>query len=542
MVEVEEADAVQGQVVVRVATEDDIAGMQRVFLDTYASDYPYKHFFEPAWLRRSIYGDDILMLVAQDEETSEILGTASIVLDVGANSDLVGEFGRLAVHPEARGRGIARKLMQARLTHAESRLHVAVVEARTAHPYSQKIALSHGFVPVGFLPQKHLLAETESVLLLAQHFGRALELRRNNPHLVPELKPIAHAALSACGIADDTVVDESAPAFPSGGSHAIEELTADQFIPLLRIARGRTRQREVFGAKTLQHGFFKLSESQAQYLVARGEIAGELAGAIGFIHQEFEKTLKLFELVFNDEDAVVPLLQGVLERARTWEVRYIEIDVNSAATSLQRTLLQLGFVPVAYIPAMVFADTERLDVARFAHLSVSMAGHDAEVVPSAATCASLVQAEFSKRHVLPALRDAIEHLAPFEGVTSEQAERIMAACELERVAPGEHLFEQGGPTDGFYVVLEGSFEVERHGAKVGTAEAGELLGELGVIAGGERSATATARDSALLAHLSSEALDRLVRVRPDIGVVLYRNFALALGIKLRRLDDAFVGL
>jgi hypothetical protein len=421
-------------------------------------------------------------------------------------------------------------------------LHVALVEARTAHPISQKVALGHGFVPVGFLPQKHKLAETESVLLLARHFGQALELRKNNPHVVPELKAIAHLSLGACGLPDDAVVDESVPAYPAGGEHSIEGLTADQFLPLLRIARGRTRKREVFGAKTLQHGFFKLSESQAQYLVAKGGIGGEVAGAIGFIQDDFEKTLKLFELVFNDEEAVLPLLQAVLQRALESETRYIEVDVGAPATSLQRTLIQLGFVPVAYVPAMVFADTERVDVARFVYLGTSMEGHEAEVVPQASVCADLVLAEFGKHHVLPVLRDAIENLAPFEGVSPEQTERIMAACELVRAPDGDCLFSQGDVADGLYVVLEGAFEILRHGAPLGTVEAGELLGELGAIGKGSRSATAHARAPSLLAHLSSNALERLIRTRPDIGVVLYRNFALALGRKLRKVDDAFVGL
>ena len=49
--------------------------------------------------------------VAQDEADGRILGTASVVFDIGAHSDLIGEFGRLAVHPDARGRGVGKLLM-----------------------------------------------------------------------------------------------------------------------------------------------------------------------------------------------------------------------------------------------------------------------------------------------------------------------------------------------------------------------------------------------------------------------------------------------
>ena len=82
------------------------------------------------------------MLVAEDVESGQVYGTASVVFDIGADSDLIGEFGRLAVLPEARGRGLGNRLMEARIEHIRNRLHVAVVENRTPHAFSQKISLT----------------------------------------------------------------------------------------------------------------------------------------------------------------------------------------------------------------------------------------------------------------------------------------------------------------------------------------------------------------------------------------------------------------
>lgn len=168
---------------VRSATEDDIPAVADLFQIIYGDDYPYDNFLGLEGLKRSIYGDDVLMLVAEDAAGGRILGSGSVIFHIGAHSDLIGEFGRLVVHPEARGRGVGSAIMVRRCELIENRLHVALVENRVVHPYSQQISHAHGFAAVGFLPMKHLFQRRESVALFCRHFGHALALRRNHPRL-----------------------------------------------------------------------------------------------------------------------------------------------------------------------------------------------------------------------------------------------------------------------------------------------------------------------------------------------------------------------
>ena len=46
----------------------------------------------------------------------------------------------------------------------------------------------------------------------------------------------------------------------------------------------------------------------------------------------------------------------------------IEVDVSAYAPRMQRTLVELGFLPVAYLPALVFHEVERLDVVKMVRL------------------------------------------------------------------------------------------------------------------------------------------------------------------------------
>ncbi len=59
---------------------------------------------------------------------------------------------------------------------------------------------------------------------------------------------------------------------------------------------------------------------------------------------------------------------------------------------------------------------------------------------------------------------------------------------------------------------------------------------MALLTGTPHSATAVAVGAVEAAVMTRAGLEELVRLRPDIGVVLYRNLASGLGEKLRRTD------
>ena len=526
---------------VREATEPDVPAIQEIFRAVYSETYPYRHYYDPVWLKRALYTDDQVILVAEDEATGDILGTASVVLDVGAHADLLGEFGRLAVRKEARGSGIGQLLMEGRLAAVEERLHIAIVENRVAHPYSQRISHANGFAPVGFLPLKHQFTARESVALFARHFGNGLRLRKNHPRIIPEAYPLAHLALQNVGLAPDAIVDDTAPGYPYDDRFETDTLKAEGLPLLMRIERGRIRNREVFGPLRLQYGFFKLTARQATYLVARevaGPDAGALAGAIGFVRDTYDRTVRVFELICHDDRSIRFLFQQLLERCRSeWDVAYVEVDVSAHAPHMQRTLLELGFLPAAYVPTMVFHDVERLDVVRMVCLLVSPEFDAVELTPQTEAVAEAVLRNFRRQAVLPQLHEALDRLALLDGLSERQALRVAGACTIAHFEPGERLFDVGESADRMYVLLNGSVAVTlASGQEVGTVSEGEALGEVSLLLGERHTAGAHAIGSVSVASLDEEGLRMLTRQQPDIAVVLYRNLAQGLGHKLRRAD------
>lgn len=521
-------------IAVREAREADVGEIRDIFHAVYGDDYPHHEVYDELWLKKSVFTDDALILVAEDTDTGRIVGTASVLLDFGAHSDLVGEFGRLAVRPDCRRQQVGRLLMEARLSAIGDRLHVGLVVARTVHPYAQRISLAHGFVPVGFLPQKHLFRARESFALLARYFGGALALRRNNPRVIPEVHALADRVMRSAGLEPDLIVDEESASYPGGAEFARETLAATGYTALVRIERGRVRHREIFGPMRLDYGFFKLAARQTTYLLARE--GDQLVGAIGFASDPTERTVRVFELIASTDQAARFLLDEMHRHSlRDLRAEYIESDVSAHAPRMQRTLLELGYQPVAYVPAMVFHEVERLDIVKMVYLAALDPG-PLVLEPPVQAVADLVMRGFAASLVAPRMVRAMREMPLFAGMNAEQAIRLAGACAVRQFAAGERLFAESDAAAELHVVLDGEVTITTGAGHrpIGAVGPGESVGEVSLLAARPHSATATARTAVETAALPRHALDALIRRRPDIGVIIYRNLARGLGDKLAR--------
>jgi len=352
---------------VREVAESDLEAVRTLFYLSYGEAYPYKEFYSDEWLKRSIYQDSYLFLLA--EVNGRVAGTASVFYEVGAYSDLCGEFGRLAVHPDFRGMGVGSALMEARLDFAKKRLHFGLTECRTAHPHAQHISEKFGLKPIGFMPQKVLLDKREGLVMMSRLFGPAVELRANHPRVIPEVFLLGQHALKNVGLQNDLIAVDDVDGYPIGTGFHVEELSETLLPYLLRIERGRLSRRHVFGNLQLSYGLFMLESRNSRYLVARED--DQIVGAVGFTLDYIGRSIKVLELIDLRDDVAGFLLKELDQWAREiYKAEYIEITVSAYWPNIQRTLSNLGFVPVAYCPSFVFHEVQRLDTVKMAKLYV----------------------------------------------------------------------------------------------------------------------------------------------------------------------------
>lgn len=521
---------------IRRARETDAEVISELFHIAYGDDYFYPQYYDIQSLKRLILSDDALFLVAEDSDTSTVLGTASVLLEVGAHADLVAEFGRLVVHPQGRGQGIGKKLMQARVEFVQDRLHVGVVENRSAHEFSQRISHQHGFHPVGLLPNKFQLGDRESAALYVCHFGHALELRRNHPHLIPEVYPLAKLALENCQLNCDAIIEAEPRAYPHFHQFEIQEMESELYPVLLRFERGRIKQREIFGRMRLHYGLFQLRASHAQYLLAYRD--GVMVGAIGFSIDEHERTGKIFELVSLDDSPIYFLVSELVQRCREeYSIDYLEADVSAFSPQMQQTFLENGFLPAAYIPAMIFHEVERLDVVRMVCLLSIWNGDALQVFEPGKTIADLVDQSLRLRTALPILMQTVKTAPLFAGLSAEQQQYVAASAELETLEEGHVLFRPDDPADKIRVIISGEVEIQNcHRKTVGTICVHESLGALASVSEPSHRVSARVKSQGQAMLFSRDALQQLVHTRPDIGMILFRNHACELAEKLQRMN------
>ena len=94
---------------------------------------------------------------------------------------------------------------------------------------------------------------------------------------------------------------------------------------------------------------------------------------------------------------------------------------------------------------------------------------------------------------------------------------------------GTVLFEEGQPGDYMYVVQSGEIEIRR---QVGETErvlavlpAGEFLGEMAILNGRPRSATAVVRTAARLLVIEGRTFEAMLRARPEIAMRIIKSLA-----------------
>jgi len=267
----------------------------------------------------------------------------------------------------------------------------------------------------------------------------------------------------------------------------------------------------------------------------------QLVGAIGFTLDKTDHSVRVFELITFTDHAIRFLLSELERKCREeWDIQYIEIDVSAHSPRMQRTLLELDFMPAAYVPAMVFHEVERLDIIRMVRLTKLQDLGPLSLTPPMQEIADVVMGGFYTRSVTPRIAQVVTDIPLFHGLNQEQVERLASACTVQEFKAGEPVFGEADPADRMFILLEGQMTVGVGSppVQVGTVKKGETLGEYSLLSSKPRTATATTKTEVEAAVLSYHDLDDLVRRRPDIGVIIYRNLGIGLGEKLVRSDQS----
>ncbi len=134
--------------------------------------------------------------------------------------------------------------------------------------------------------------------------------------------------------------------------------------------------------------------------------------------------------------------------------------------------------------------------------------------------------------------ELLQNLPLFQDLSPAQFEAAVCTLAIETIAPGKVLMHPDDEGETVYLVLSGSFEVrlEAEGEApvlIGIRGTGDVLGEMSVLEGRERSATVIARETARVASLSRLAFWEKLWDMPPVAY----NLVCLLNRRLRLLSE-----
>jgi CRP/FNR family cyclic AMP-dependent transcriptional regulator len=112
--------------------------------------------------------------------------------------------------------------------------------------------------------------------------------------------------------------------------------------------------------------------------------------------------------------------------------------------------------------------------------------------------------------------DLLRSVPLFAGLDDRSLQAVGVLARERDAKAGEILMLEGEPGDSFYVIAEGTVRVERGDRTVRSMTAGGFLGEIALLDGRPRTATATCVTDVRLLVIQQHEFDRLVETLPAV--------------------------
>ncbi len=111
---------------------------------------------------------------------------------------------------------------------------------------------------------------------------------------------------------------------------------------------------------------------------------------------------------------------------------------------------------------------------------------------------------------------ALKNTPLFAEVPDEALTKVATFASLESVVEGKTIIREGGYSNDFYIIEDGTVKVEREGEHLADLGPGDVFGEQGLLEKQERSATVTATSPVRLIKIEHWELARMKQAMPEV--------------------------
>lgn len=525
---------------IRKAAAGDAPAWLELLKVSFGEDYPEKQVYDPAWVVAQLeQGGETETWVA--EENGELHSALSLLPPSFENNNPVANLGRHLNSPTAFNNGAAEALLRQITTVAEERKQVVVSRVLSSDHPLQLLYENAGFFCIGFQPFKHLARVREGTLFYYRMGQHDLAHRLSISDSLPQVTELAALVLANLNIVRPSPIRDGVTGYPLQSELEFSDGTLEDFELWKMQAQLANPPVELSGAYNQGAGFLRTTavNPHRSVLALKG---GTIIAGVLYTLDSVDRCVRLIDSFSQDDVAMGPTMaQAVKVAHQDHSAVYLEMDVLITAPRLLKSAEQLGFVPVAYFPAIYAKAGNFADVVKLVKLNMVYSLEAHALTAEARRVVTVIDHQFQDQKMGVAIINLLRELPFFGGLGDGELRKISRLFTQKLYRPGEKIFSKGDTGEEAFVVMRGQIDIllENGAAPLAQIGNGQIFGELAFLDSTPRAASAVATQPSILLVIKRNAFNDLVEHEPHLGMVVMRNIAVELSNRLRKTNAAF---
>ena len=520
---------------IRKAVAGDVPKWVDLVKATVGEDYPDKQVYDPTWVASQFApGSDVETWVADDG--ARLLSSVSFLPPLPGNNNPVANIGRYMNRVESYADGSAGALIARISDLAVERKQLVISRVFANDNQAQILHEQAGFHCVGFQPFKHMHRHREGVLFYYRLGRPDIVKRLPISESLPQISELASAVITSLSLGELSNVRDGATGYPLQTELKIVDATLDDFELWRMQAQASNPPIEISGFYNQGLGYFRIPGAMTpRALLASNN--GKYVAGVAFVFDEVDRCVRLVDSFSQDDVSMGALLHHITKTSQPQlNAVYVEVDMLMTAPRLLKAAEQLGFVPIAYLPAVYTKEGAQADVVKMIKLNMVYSNDAKSFTSQARGVAEIIDNNFQDQKVGVAIINLLRALPFFEGLGDGELRKIARLFTQKLFRPGERVFNKGDVGNEAYVVMRGQIDIflEDGGKPVASLTNGQIMGEMAFLDSSPRIAVAVANQASILLVIQRSAFNDLVQHEPHLGMVVMKNIAMELTNRLRK--------
>jgi len=145
------------------------------------------------------------------------------------------------------------------------------------------------------------------------------------------------------------------------------------------------------------------------------------------------------------------------------------------------------------------------------------------------------------------LKKSLSSIPLFKDLRKRDLTPLLKIIHNRTFVAGEIIFHQGDPGIGLYIIREGDVEIERENDDkikftLASFSNGDFFGELALVDGEKRSASAIARSACKVSVIFKPDLDEFIEEYPSKGIKILNGISTIIALRLRQLNEDYFNI